>query len=318
MSKGQRTKLMKELVAALKEESLTKEDVRELFKEHTFVRTEDAVRKRVERYLADLCNWGLANEHDGRFWWYIYLSEFKDQEDYAAKTQHAKQLIPALKAIVGLPFDQQVDPYTFEVMKQSAKQHLGYYEDLDECQSDQLSGEDELQLAERDLRHRLETHLSRAFGGTALSEMELTENSIYAHLPDLIAARLVYNQRTPKLEPSKFAIDKLNEGEGILLLDGMQVARGDESVLKKAERFIMGELNNLQNGSLSEKILGAERRTRGASTKLRAGVLELTLRIESGEPLRGKCNTCPRTLRSSQIDTSLEAARAADRPSPSR
>jgi hypothetical protein len=76
-------------------------------------------------------------------------------------------------------------------------------------------------------------------------------------------------------------------------LDGILIAKGKE-LSSRVKTFIREEIKNSRNIAAVYDILKAEREASEAQVLLQQAVRKLIMRIESGEPLLGNCDACPK------------------------
>ena len=81
--------------------------------------------------------------------------------------------------------------------------------------------------------------------------------------------------------------------DGEVWLEGILIARG-KGLSSQVKRLIEEEIKNEHNIATVYGILKLEKEASEAQLRLQQEVRKLIMRIESGEPLLGGCDTCPK------------------------
>jgi len=263
--------------------------------------SEEALRKKCERALKKLQNLGLVEKRGDKYCWYIYVNNFKDREDYNAKLLHSQKLIPALRRIAGIESSSPAR-YSVEEMKE---EHLapadmsillGCVEDhlrakpaiwrlLEEFREMKKSAEEKREKFEEDLMEKLRTEFGvepvKAGHATSLRLPSFIGNNI----PSLVYAHIRYeNSELPEI--------KIEDNE-LIWLGSYQVAKGKQ-IEGKVKKFLECEVKGKSNMATVSKISKIEDRAIEVSRELQKEIRKLILKIESGEPLLGGCEECPK------------------------
>ena len=81
--------------------------------------------------------------------------------------------------------------------------------------------------------------------------------------------------------------------DGEVWLEGILIARG-KGLSSQVKRFIEEEIKNEHNIAAVYGILKLEKEASEVQLRLQLEVRKLIMRVESGEPLLGGCDTCPK------------------------
>ena len=266
-------------------EPYTKKELLEVLKEAFPSDSMDALRKRLERALTKLITLGLVEKRGNKYCWYFYVN-FLD-ENYAVKLNHSRELIPALRRIAG----------DYGCYDDQEKTILKYARNKDECVESHLIAYPEIfgiyqefqnlkrkmEAEKEQFLTKLNGRLKKAFREIKIADTYPRTSEIYVrkHISSLIY-RIVENKSSPHLRVV---------GEYILVGD-IQVARGSH-LFERIKEFLMRETEDESNISIINRIEKREKDFSIIQNKLRKKMLELIMKINSGEPLKAKCRTCP-------------------------
>jgi hypothetical protein len=106
-----------------------------------------------------------------------------------------------------------------------------------------------------------------------------------SNIPLIISANLLYGSTT-NLELRGEEIRAHGQAGGVVIAKGSKL-------FEKLEEFIKRETEDNKNVEIAEKIRDNERIYMKAYGKLKVDMRKLIIRINSGETLRGRCDTCP-------------------------
>ena len=289
----ERHKQMKQLINALKVRPRSKKELMDVLKEDSttsFQKSPEALRKRCERHLKKLEEDGLIEARGDKYCWYIYVNEFDGQEDYHAKLNHSIRLIPAFRRIAGInvphysngPNESKEDAI---MLDECARDHLRSYQgiwalfeslrsmrekaeqakgEFNTCLMDKLESEFKEKLAKSNRDIRLKSHVT-------------------SNIPSLIHSLILNNI------PLSIETDK----DGSIWLEGSLIARGNH-LFKRVKEFLERETVDESNITAVYQIQKIEEQALAAQLSLQREVRKLIIRIESGEPLLGGCETCPK------------------------
>lgn len=276
------------LIDALKLEPKTKKELIEVLRKFYSKKSYDSLRKRVERALSKLCTLRLVEQRGEKYCWYIYVN-FLD-ENYNVKLNHSNKLISALRRIAGEHWIEDNEEDTILGYKkrndECAESHLVAYPEifklLQESQKLKNKGEQE----KEQLFSRLDEKVKKVFGKKLIEithrlYYESNENFVRNNISSLIFHMLKSKRSIPiRIHKEEIAI-----GEVL-------VARGSH-FFEKIKNLVMDETEDQSNISTMTRIEKIEEESSKIQKKLRRKVLDLVMRINSGEPLKLKCNTCP-------------------------
>ena len=285
------------IIDKLKEKSCSKKELMEVVSE--YAKTHEAARKRVERNLKKLCEMGLVEKRDDKYHWYIYPNLFEDYADLEAKRTHSRQLIPGLKSIAGLREDGLTGIMTSEdgkpipneylrILEESAKEHLHYYPEIWKVLTEYLEFTNESNRIKSELRKELERILEVETGLKPREYLSGNESFVSMAIPGLI-----YDHIADFLSQGTSKFLQCDEVKGELWFHGTAIARGAH-LFNIVKNFIDRQV---ENENVKERVCLAEERQAEAYRKLaelQENVRRLILKIRSGEPLLGRCGTCPK------------------------
>jgi hypothetical protein len=286
------------LIEALKQGGLTEEDVRKIIISNTESLTEDALRKRRKRYLTQLKERGLIKERDGKYFWYIYPNLFENIEDLNTKLKHSSQLIPGLEALAGLrgdgirlaePHEEYVNPFNLKILSKCAEEHLGHYKEVYSLLNDCRAKNKEYKKLQEELEGALREKLRKEFG-EPMDEIDGQRVASFVGkiIPQVIFADLIWGSFSD-LELRGEDIRAHGQAGGIV------VAKGSH-LFKNLKEFFKRETEDKSNVKAAELIRESEGKYGNVRKRLEVNIRELMIRIRGGEPLKGRCDTCPEIL----------------------
>jgi hypothetical protein len=279
--------MSKTFVDALKDRCCSKKELIELLREKLPNLSEDAARKRSNRYLEKLEELGLVEECGDKYCWYIYVAQFKGHEDYSVKLSHSRQLIPALKEIAVLEPRIAIFPATemsyvsedLKILVKCAEDHLRTYQQLWGLLENYRKAFKKAKSEDKMFITRLQEKLRKEFG----EELSETGKSFVSpNIPWKIDIHL------RDVSPLRFRY----EGEELWLGDA--VAAKGKHLHSKVTEFIECETRDEFNIVAVTRIKKLEREEGEVLQRLQEEMRKLILRIEAGEPLLGECETCPK------------------------
>jgi len=286
---------MKAIIEALKQKCLSSEEIEKVIISIKFNIKKDNLRKTRVRDLERLIYYGLVEKRGGKYCWYIYQNWFENYEDYYIKLEHSRQLIPGLEELAGLrvnrvhlaaPHDEYVNPYDLEILTNCAKEHLMSYNDIYPLLEDYRVKNKKNSLLKDQLEEDLKGKLRIEFGEPIdVSARARTSIFVGSNIPLIISANLLYGSTT-NLELRGEEIRAHGQAGGVVIAKGSKL-------FEKLEEFIKRETEDNKNVEIAEKIRDNERICMKAYGKLKEDMRKLIIRINSGETLRGRCDTCP-------------------------
>jgi hypothetical protein len=285
---------MKQIIDALEEKACSKRELLDILQKQYPNKNSEAIRKRCERSLEKLERWGLVEKRGDKYCWRIYVNDYANQGSYDAKLMHSQKLVPALKRIAGIYADcySVGDPFRFEsaedarIRDECAKAHLACYPDVwslfDDFDTQRVDAEKE----RIKLCSRLKQKLAETFGETRVQPKRKGKSTSYVSekLPSLIYARMLGKEQPVKTKM---------EADGMIWLDGILIAQGKQLNFR-VKKFVRDAVRDKSNIGAVSRILAAEKKASEARVKLEEKVRQLIMRIEAGEPLLGRCDTCPK------------------------
>jgi hypothetical protein len=280
------------MIDALKVRPYSKKELMKALIESFTESSQEALRKWCERQLNKLENWGLVEERGDKYCWYIYVNDFKGYEDCYAKLLHSQKLIPALKQIAGIYMSRYSAPEPKEletpenalIYDNCAKDHLRAYPEVwalfDNLSRIREKAELEKEKFNAHLMNKLESKFKKkvvkSSGGIKL------RNFVMSSIPSLIYSQILENC------PLSIEIEK----DGKIWLGNTLIASG-EKIGNRVRKFLEEEITDESNITVAHQIWKIEMDAFAAQPTLQREVRKLIMRLESGEPLLGGCDTCP-------------------------
>jgi hypothetical protein len=294
---------LRELVAKLQERPCSKRELVEAVSKSA--RSIGAARKRVERGLKLLCELGLVREEGGHYYWYIYPNLFTDYRELESRRLHSKQLIPGLKALAGLwaagsvtdEGEKFMPDDLLRLLRDCAEEHLKTYPDIWKTLHEHRECVREAEKVRKELERELERRLEAE---TKLKPMEYfpgTESFVSSTVPSLISYHIEhkFSQGTSRFFEYRGAE---------LWFDGYLVARGTH-----LHNVVRGFIERqVEDQNVRERVRHAKEKSEEAYRQLQElqeHIRRLILRIRGGEPLKGRCQTCPEVYFKPQIEKAV-------------
>jgi hypothetical protein len=220
------------------------------------------------------------------------VNDFKDRDDYGAKLQHSRRLIPALRRIAGvvLPnyaksLEEIEDLLDLEILERCAEDHLRAYpkhwERLEEYRSISRRLVTQRAMFCDGLLESLRGEF-RNEGIRESSKQSKYRSFVGSNIPLLICSQLVYSS------PRQLILDE----EKVWFGDSL-VAKGSH-LFERIEKFIEQETKDGPNIEAARRIRENETEAIRVRQGLEIEMRKLILRIKYGETLLGDCDTCPR------------------------
>ena len=286
----------RELINALREKPCTKKELVGVLRTHFSNKLPEALRKECERSVKKLKAWGLVEDCDGHYRWYRYDSDFSGHEDLGAKLLHSHRLVPALRRLAGIYVGhyQVGQPAEFEsqedalIRDASAENHIIACLDVwplyDAFRKLEEKSENEKKAFNTRLMQKLYAKFKQKLiksGGTVRPKSYVKDN-----VPSLIFTQIVRNCKSVSFETKK---------DGEVWLDGILIAKG-KRLSSQVKAFVKEEINNQDNVVTVNVNLRTENEAAEAQLKFQQVIRKLIMRVESGEPLLGGCDTCPKVF----------------------
>jgi hypothetical protein len=224
-----------------------------------------------------------------KYCWYIYVDLWKDREDYYVKLNHSAKLIPALRRVASIYMpshlqkeNQYESPADAAINERCAEDHLRadsrVWMLLDDYQ----------RLVVRAQRERdrfnacLAQKLVKEFGSKPVEARKSSKlkSFIGNNIPLVIYSQIAY-------EPSPFVKSKDRK----IWVGDTLIAKGQ--LLGKVTKFVVRETADKSNMLIVSQIKKVEGDASDAQGRLQEEIRRLILKIESGQPLVGGCETCP-------------------------
>jgi hypothetical protein len=280
---------MKHLLKALMEKPRSKAELVTILRADFPQNSQEALRKKCDRFLEKFQKLGLLVERGDKYCWYIYVDLWKDREDYHVKLNHSAKLIPALRRVAGIYMSSRLQneneyesPADAAINEGCAEDHLRadlrVWKLLDDYQ----------RLVVRAQRERsrfnacLIQKLVKEFGSKPVeaSKSSKLKSFIGNNIPSVIYSQIAY-------EPSPFVKNK----DGKIWAGDTLIAKGQ--LFGKVTKFLVRETADKSNMLVVSQIKKIEGDTSDAQRKLQEEIRRIILKIESGQPLIGGCETCP-------------------------
>ncbi|MEM3648439.1 MAG: helix-turn-helix domain-containing protein [Thermoproteota archaeon] len=201
----------------------------------------------------------------------------------------------------------------YKQLIEAVEEHLKYYEEIWQLLSEYRNGLMKANDERLGLEERLLESLKREFGDQVCEYRSWPEPEIFIKPITLISE--IYNFIDRRLHPilkgGEVDWNYAFNSEELLKLFGYggredvkrlffgdeSVARGNTSFLEKVKEFIVREVVNPANIEVVKRIRTIEfKNSRETLPTLQEEILRLKHRIESGEPLIGRCRFCPEIL----------------------
>ena len=274
----------KPLIDALKSEPYTKKDLIEILKEN-FSKSHDTLRKMLERQLPKLITLGLVEERGDKYFWYIYLN-FLD-ENYNVKLKHSQKLIPALRRIAGERnyYDENENHILgyLQANDECAESHLVVYPEIYKPLKEYKLLKQKIEEKKEQLLIELDKKVKNVFGEKTIEKNSslYSENYVSNNIPFVIY-RLISNKKDALVHNFR----------GEIRVDGTSLAIGSH-FFDKMKHFLNNETTNEYNISSISQIEKMQREVFKFQKKFQKKTMDLIMKINSGEPLKAKCRTCP-------------------------
>ena len=281
------------LIEALKDIPRSKQELTNIIEKVRPGLSKDARRKRITRFLENLRNLGLIEKRGDKYCWYLYITVFRDREDYEAKLRHSSTLIPVLKHLAGIIWPEPVmlggDYVTdsdWKILREYAIDHLRVYSEIWAHVDPLRKLREEAETENGRLIKKLGGKLKEEFRGEPIVESVdalKRRGIVIANVCKVICYTLVHGSQL---------VFRLDETD--LMFNGTLVARADRALLNKVKSFIKDELIDSANREAAHHISDIEQKAFAIQPTLEYEIRKLILKVEAGEPLAGTCNGCPK------------------------
>ena len=273
----------KQLIDALKSEPYSKKELLEIYQEFFPSKSKDTLRKRLERDLSKLDYLGLIEERGDKYFWYIYIN-FLD-ENYEVKLGHSNKLIPALRRIAGEKYYGEEDNIwkILRINDECLESHLMAYPEIYEDLQEYRKLKHKVEQDKKQLMTQLNGKVKKAFGEKITEDLKTLYSKSYVrkNIPSLIY-RIIASKSSPPIRV---------EREEIVV--GDVVVAGGSHLFDEIREFLLREIGDESNISTIYQIEKMEEEALNLQKRYQKRTLELIMKINSGEPLKVKCNTCP-------------------------
>lgn len=291
---------MRSLVNALKDKCHSKEELICILWDNFRNKSREALRKRCARYLRKLQGLGLVEKRGDKYCWYIYINDFKDREDGDTKLLHSHKLISALRRIAEIiwpryvvaPQKEYVSAEDMEILEKCAEDHLRAYPEIWRFLEDSKRIREKVERERGRFCANLMEKLRKEFEKEPIVESNKAsryQSFVKNNIPLLIYTHIVYGS------PTALRL----EGEKIWFGDRL-VAEGSH-LSNSIREFIKRETEDEFNIEAARRIKKIEEDAFIPQQKLQQEIRKLVLRIESGEPLLGGCEICPKLYFSAKM-----------------
>ena len=283
----------KPLIDALKSEPYTKKELLEILKEN-FSKSHDTLRKMLERQLPKLITLGLVEERGDKYFWYIYLN-FLD-ENYETKLNHSRKLIPALRRVAGdIYYDEEENHILgyLQANDECAESHLGVYPEIYTPLEEYKILKQKIEQKRERLLIELDEKVKGVFGEKTIEKNPtlFSENYVRDNIPSLI-----YQLISSKKDVS------VRNFRGEIRVGASSVGHGSQ-FFDKIKQFLNSEIRNESNISAISQIEKMKKESFKLQKEFQRKTMDLIMRINSGEPLKAKCRTCPEVYQISKSTT---------------
>ncbi|MHA1711326.1 MAG: hypothetical protein ACTSUS_04590 [Candidatus Freyarchaeota archaeon] len=289
-------KVTKLLISWLRGKPYTRRELMNMLRRKFPEVRSDALSHALMRCLEKLVEWELVNRRDGYYSWYIYIDEFKSRELYEAKLHHSRRLIPGLRLVAGLSRTRRysvvgeeveyLTPWEAERLRQCALDHLRCYPELWKLYEEHERLDEIAEKTRSKLIRSIEGRLRGEFKGEHIvdpGKVSRLRRFVGSNVPSLVVSRILYGSpREPRPEGDE------------LWFGAYLVAKGPPELHERIEAFI--EVEEKSNIKAAEEVRRAEREALEARGRLQLAVEALIHRVESGEPLLGRCGRCPKVF----------------------
>jgi hypothetical protein len=281
----------KKMIDALKGRPYSKKELMKALNEPFTESSREALRKWCGRQLRKLQDWGLVEEREDKYCWYIYVNDFKGYEDRDAKL-HSQKLIPALRRIPGIyvsrystqePNDLETAE-DIQIQRNCAGDHLRAYPEI-WSHFDNISRiREKVELEKEKFNACLMNKLESKFRKKVVKSCRgiRLRNFVMGSIPSLVYSQILEDR------PLSIEIEK----EGKIWLGNTLVASG-EKIGNRVRKFLEEEITDESNIAAAHQIWKIEMEAFAVQPIFQIEVRKLIMRLESGEPLLGGCDTCP-------------------------
>jgi hypothetical protein len=291
-----RAEKMKQIIDALKVKPRSKKELLDILRGDSTTSSQkspEALRKECERHLKKLQDLGLVETRQDKYCWYIYIDEFKGQEDYHVKLNHSIRLVPALRRVASIYMSRYShEPNESEsqedivILDKCAEDHLRAYRDIWVLFESLSSMREKAEQAKEKFNTRLMDKLESEFKNRVVkSSGKIRSKSFVTSNIPLVIRSLISGNRPLSLEADE---------NGRIWLEGSLIARGNHLFKVKVKKFLEREIIDESNIEAAYQIQKIEEEALTAQPSFQREARKLIIRIESGEPLLGGCETCPK------------------------
>ncbi|RLI76540.1 hypothetical protein DRP04_12550 [Archaeoglobales archaeon] len=183
-----------------------------------------------------------------------------------------------MKEIAGIEREvHAIDPENLKILVECAEEHLSYYP-VHDLLTERRQKLEEAEEKEKTFMESLARRLEEEFGELT-DPVRATRDFVGENIPSQIYYCIYY-----KIKPHKYFEYKNDE----LWFRNTLIARGFN-----VKEFIIREIENRDNIKAVEEIKRLREKVSKISEEIKREIHKLILKIESGEPLIGKCRTCP-------------------------
>jgi hypothetical protein len=176
-----------------------------------------------------------------------------------------------------------------KILIKCAEDHLASYKDVWQLLAELRGLEEKTEKKRKAFEASLLKKLKNEFG-----EEPVDLGKVNSSKPQSFAGRniLLFVYEHIRCGRSMLPELKIQEDES-LWLEGILVGKG-KGMRVKLEKFLKSESEDEANIVVVSEIEKSEDEANKASRNLQREIRKLILRIDSGEPLLGECDTCPR------------------------
>ncbi|GEM_PF-2852987 len=287
---------MKKVIDALKVKPRSKKELMDILKGDSTTSSQkslESLRKKCERCLKKLQDLGLVETRQDKYCWYIYTNEYRGQEDYHVKLNHSIRLVPALRRIASIYMpryshgsNESESQEDIIILDKCAEDHLRAYRDIWVLFESLSSIREKAEQAKEKFNTRLMDKLESEFKNRVVkSSRKIRPRSFVTSNIPLMIRSLISDNRPLSLETDE---------NGRIWLEGSLIARGNHLFKVKVKKFLEREIIDESNIAAVYQIQKVEEEALAAQPSFQREVRKLIIRIESGEPLLGGCETCPK------------------------
>ena len=190
-----------------------------------------------------------------------------------------------------------IDPSDLEILTKCVEDHLRYpeHEDIYRLLKNTRNvAEEELRL-KKQLESSLLKELKNDFG-EKIYYFKGKKPEIYvgSNISSLISNYLIFDS-------GDYSLELIIQGDEIKAHHGVITIAKGRALLMNLNNYIENQINNFNNINLAKRIKILSAKRYGLKKEIEKEARILILKIQSGEPLHGRCDACPEVIVATKI-----------------